>query len=91
MISQPPAPELPTIVEKRATIDVESANVRAGPSTGASVVKSLKRGETVALLGSEGGWLRVRFGEGTNGVGWIFADLLGDTPPQDPQTSAPAQ
>lgn len=85
VLVQPSQPDISTVVEnppivvdQRTTVEVESANVRGGPSTDASVIKSLPRGSEVTLLGSENSWLLVRFGDGADGVGWVHSDLLSD-------------
>lgn len=74
----------PVVKELRATVEVANANVRAGPSRVANVIESLRRGRRVTLLGArEGDWLQVRFGNGAEGVGWVFADLLSNPSTED--------
>ncbi|WP_424237274.1 N-acetylmuramoyl-L-alanine amidase [Bhargavaea ginsengi] len=54
------------------TVDTESINIRSGPGLTHSVNGSLKRGDTVTVLGSEGDWLYVDTG---SGKGYIAAYL----------------
>lgn len=54
------------------TVDTESINVRSGPGLTHSVTGSLKRGDTVKVLGSEGDWLYVEAG---SSKGYIAAYL----------------
>ncbi len=65
---------------QRATIGVGRANVRSGPSTGATVIETLARGSELTVLGSQGNWFQVRFGAGIDEVGWVHNDLLGAAP-----------
>jgi len=76
IVLQSAQPEASAAAGKRVIVGVESANVRVGPSTVTNVVGSLRRGDTVVLLDSQGDWLRVRFGAGVNKVGWVHRDLL---------------
>ncbi|MCW1927031.1 N-acetylmuramoyl-L-alanine amidase [Bhargavaea beijingensis] len=54
------------------TVDTDSINVRSGPGLAHSVTGSLKRGDTVKILGSEGDWLYVDTG---SSKGYIAAYL----------------
>ncbi|MGM9920677.1 MAG: N-acetylmuramoyl-L-alanine amidase [Bhargavaea sp.] len=54
------------------TVDTESINIRSGPGLTHSVTGSLKRGDTVKILGSEGDWLYVDAG---SSKGYIAAYL----------------
>ncbi len=65
---------------QRATIGVGRANLRSGPSTGATVIETLARGSELTVLGSQGSWYQVRFGDGIGEVGWVHSDLLGAAP-----------
>lgn len=49
-------------------------NVRSGPGTGHSVLKTLARGTSGTVLATENGWSYVRFASGL--VGWVRSDLL---------------
>ncbi len=51
-----------------------SANLRGGPSTGASVIATLPRDAKVALLGRHGNWAQVRADGGREG--WVFNTYL---------------
>ena len=79
-IPLPSLADLPINISGRVIIAVGSANVRAGPSSGAAVIKSLPRGSAASVLGSEKGWQLIRFGEGTDDVGWVYGDLLSAPP-----------
>ena len=54
------------------TVDTDSINVRSGPGLTHGVTGSLKRGDTVKVLGSEGDWLYVDAG---SSKGYIAAYL----------------
>ncbi|WP_213422878.1 N-acetylmuramoyl-L-alanine amidase [Bhargavaea massiliensis] len=54
------------------TVDTDSVNIRSGPGLAHSVTGSLKRGDTVKVLGSEGDWLYVDAG---SSKGYIAAYL----------------
>lgn len=58
-----------------ARIKANSANVRSGPSKRSGVVGRLSRGEEVAVIGREGGWVQIRL-EGDGFEGWVSASLL---------------
>jgi hypothetical protein len=75
----------PFVIVERATIGVGRANVRSGPTIGATVIETLPRGSELIVLGSHGNWLQVRIGEGVGEVGWVYSDLLGDMLTTDSQ------
>jgi cell wall-associated NlpC family hydrolase len=57
-----------------APVTVDVANLRSGPSTNYSKVGKLRQGQTVKLLGRNGGWFKVETQAGA--VGWIHGDLV---------------
>lgn len=74
-------------------------NVRTGPSTDFSVIRTVASGTSMTVLGQDttGTWLRVQFSDGT--LGWIARFLTNftaaapfvQTPPLAPPASVPAQ
>ncbi|MDH3737915.1 MAG: SH3 domain-containing protein, partial [Alphaproteobacteria bacterium] len=75
---------IPDTISGRVIIAVGSANVRAGPSSDAAVIKSLPRGSSASVLGSDKGWQLIRFGDGPDDVGWVYGDLLSAPPIGEP-------
>ena len=64
---------------------VDRTEVRAGPGPGESVLGELTEGAEVRVLGSQGGYHRVRRSDGREG--WLRADAVGTTrltPPPGP-------
>jgi len=60
------------------SVKADSANVRAGPSTGHPVVGRLTRSEEVEVMEtSASGWVRIRI-QGDGIEGWIAGRLLGN-------------
>lgn len=82
------APTEPALkaVDKTMYIDVDSANVRSEPSTGAAIVTSLSRGASVKVTGEGNGWSRISINAGT---AYISSSLLTATKPTTPTTTAP--
>ena len=56
-------------------VTASAANVRADRSTSSDVVTQVKKGARLALLASEGDWMRVRLDSGE--IGWIAKSLVG--------------
>lgn len=52
-------------------------NLRSGPGTGNSVLKTLPRGTTGVKIGEKNGWYQIDFGNGL--TGWVRADLVSKT------------
>ena len=84
------ATPVPTLIPStaaplRSTVQVELANLRAGPSTDYDVVGSARRGETVDPMArnAAGDWLRLR--DST----WIHASLVDRVPENLPVADAP--
>lgn len=74
--------DISDVAEPRVAIDVAAANVRAGPSTTASVIMTLPRNREVTPIGRRGGWVRIRIGGPTGKTGWLHSSLLkGGTDP----------
>ena len=55
------------------TTTANALNVRTGPGTSYSVVKSLSKGTTVTLLEKSGSWYKIKAGSTT---GWVAAEYL---------------
>ncbi len=57
-------------------VTVKNANVRAGPSTGAARIATLRKGTRVTVLGkAEGGdWFRIA--RGGKALGYVYAPLI---------------
>lgn len=68
-----PAPA-PVPPKPRAEVTGTGVNVRSGPGSKFSVVDQIDAGQTLEMLGREGGWVRVALPGG--GEGFIFARLL---------------
>ena len=68
-------PEAAPAAEQR-TVAGSRVNMRAGPGTDHGVVAVLSRGETTEILALEGGWARVRAGDGREG--WMALSLLAE-------------
>ena len=64
-----------TTVRASFTVNRETVNVRAGPSTNYQVIGKIKKGQTFTPNGRNqaGDWLRFRF-EGKEG--WVYAELM---------------
>ena len=58
---------------KTGVVTANTLNLRQGPSTDSPVVKSLKRGTEVEILGSEGAWYQVKAGSAT---GFVHGDWV---------------
>jgi serine/threonine protein kinase/uncharacterized protein YgiM (DUF1202 family) len=57
-----------------ATVTENAINMRSAPSTSGSIIKTLKKGDTLTLTGSTtNGWTPVRHGTNT---GYVSADLI---------------
>ncbi|MGI9438044.1 MAG: SH3 domain-containing protein [Geminicoccaceae bacterium] len=63
--------------EPRAAEAVASVNLRAAPRDGAAVIGSIAKNSKVAVIGAEGGWLKIRDGdrEGWASGQYVVADL----------------
>jgi uncharacterized protein YgiM (DUF1202 family) len=66
-------PKTPTALSSPnfATVIATSANIRSGAGDGFSIVKTVKRGDKLILLGEYGEWVNVRLESGEEG--WISA------------------
>lgn len=73
-----------TAAPLRSTVQVDLANLRAGPSKDYDVVGSARRGETVEPMArnATGDWLRLRDGA------WIYASLVDRVPENLPVADA---
>lgn len=62
-----------------AFVDARALNLRAGPDTGSSVIRTLPRRTVVSILDRKGAWARV-FVQGSGGAaaeGWLSTHFLG--------------
>ncbi len=66
-----------TVAAESFEINKSWVNVRSGPGTGNSVIKTLPRGTTAVKIGEENGWYKLDFGNGT--TGWVRSDLVSKT------------
>ncbi|NPA58459.1 MAG: AAA family ATPase [Aquificae bacterium] len=64
----PPPPEEEEEEVNTGTVAVERLNMREKPSTDSRVLKVLKKGDKVEIIGQEGKWLKVKQGEVE---GWV--------------------
>lgn len=55
---------------------MKNANVRAGPSTGAARIATLRKGTRVKVLGTaaDGDWVRIA--RGGQALGYVYAPLI---------------
>jgi N-acetylmuramoyl-L-alanine amidase len=62
--------------KKQATVNTDTLNMRAGPSTQHQVTGTVKRGDRLEILGKNraGDWLKVAAPGGTEA--WVFAQLV---------------
>lgn len=88
-------PTPPPLPDLRATVNVESANLRAGPGTEYAIVRRVDRGRTLMIEEQRGDWLKVFSYRQRNGERWIRRDLVllertSAEPPQDgSETTSP--
>jgi uncharacterized protein YgiM (DUF1202 family) len=61
---------------KQATVNTDTLNMRAGPSTQHQVMGTVERGDRLEILGKNqaGDWLKVVAPDGTEA--WVFAQLV---------------
>jgi TonB family protein len=67
----PPAEPSPAPPAETVRVTGSRLNVRSQPSTTAATVGRVKKGEKLAVLGRDGGWVQVKLGDGTSG--WVSA------------------
>ena len=75
----PPVEAAPAPPPEMVRVTGSTLNVRRDPATGAPVVARVKRGERLAVVAREGGWVRVRLAGGTEG--WASAKYLRNEAP----------
>ncbi|MCR4673234.1 MAG: SH3 domain-containing protein [Lachnospiraceae bacterium] len=78
--AEPEEPETPATTTAYATTYV---NVRSNPSTSASILGTLSKGESIQKYGETDGWAKVDFGGTT---AYIKAEFLSDTAPVEETT-----
>ncbi|MBU1106886.1 MAG: SH3 domain-containing protein [Candidatus Riflebacteria bacterium] len=72
-----------------ATFEINGSwvNVRSGPGTGNSVLKTLPRGSEGTKLEEKNSWFKIDFGNGL--IGWVRGDLVTQTSAAAPSQPAP--
>ena len=65
----------PTALGKPGEIVVARANVRNGPNKNAKLMRTLKQGDALVILGNKSDWLRIWMVESQQ-FGWIFNRLV---------------
>jgi uncharacterized protein YgiM (DUF1202 family) len=73
--SAPPA--TPSGVERKVFVIAKTLNVRAEPSTGASVLTQVNQGDQLTVMNEEKGWSNVRLANGA--TGWVSSDYISTT------------
>ncbi len=69
-----PMPFWPELLAATVEVTVESANVRAEPTTGAAIVAKAEQGERLRVVDRDGNWFEVRTDSGE--TGWVHAELV---------------
>lgn len=83
-----PAPTPTAGAERAAVVNCSgSLNVRSAPSTGASKVGMLKRGDKITVLAEENGWAKIKYKDGVAYVNAAYIRYV-DAPTDEP-TGAP--
>ncbi len=70
-------------------INASMVNVRSGPGTGYSILKTLPRGTSGRILAEQNGWFQIDFGNGLKG--WVRGDLVSNragAPPTQANSAA---
>ena len=93
---KPIVPETPSTPEgeaKTGIVTASSLNVRSGAGTSYSTIGSLKNGQSVQIVSTQGSWHKIKYG---NGYGYVSADYIkvdsqssqpsNQTPPSTPET-----
>jgi hypothetical protein len=87
---EPLPPPVLTTNDATHVVTVESLRVRSLPSTDSGVLGSLSLGDTISVLGAEGGWALVSLGPDRRGwVSMQFLAEIGAAPPLRPAFRAP--
>ncbi len=68
-----PPPTTPPAGAGTATVDADTLNLRAGPSTSAGIIARMPFGETVRIISSSNGWYQVDF---RGRAGWASGTYL---------------
>lgn len=69
-----PMPFWPDSLAATVEVTVETANVRAEPTTAAEIVLKAERGKRLRVTDRDGNWFEVQTGSGD--TGWVHADLV---------------
>jgi curli biogenesis system outer membrane secretion channel CsgG len=72
-VTPPPPPPLPT-----TQVVWDSVNLRKGPGASYKIVGNVKKGTSLKILEVNGGWLRVRFEDGS--TAWVSKLATSETP-----------
>jgi hypothetical protein len=83
-------------------VALETSNIRKGPSAGAEVIATVKRGASFQVLGQERGWLSVQTADGKRGFLWpdrakkvhsssLAPEQGADPPPAPTEKPSPAK
>ncbi|ENZ02565.1 hypothetical protein HMPREF1092_01800 [Clostridium thermobutyricum] len=73
---KPIVPETPSTPEGEAKIGIVTAsslNVRSGAGTSYSTIGSLKNGQSVQIVSTQGSWHKIKYG---NGYGYVSSDYI---------------
>ncbi|MGI6182513.1 MAG: SH3 domain-containing protein [Candidatus Fimadaptatus sp.] len=82
-----PAPTPTAGAERAAVVNCSgSLNVRSAPSTGASKVGMLKRGDKITVLAEENGWAKIKYKDGVAYVNAAYIRYV-DAPTGQPTTT----
>ena len=60
-----------------ARITFGKAIIRDGPKASSNRLDSLTRGTEVKVVDQQGGWYKVRFGDGFSSEGWVYRQAIG--------------
>ncbi len=63
-----------SLTGKTGTVTASALNVRSGPSTSNSVIRTIYRGNTVQIITSSNGWHKIKLSNGQ--VGWTSARYI---------------
>ncbi|HET7581051.1 MAG TPA: N-acetylmuramoyl-L-alanine amidase, partial [Bacillales bacterium] len=63
---------------KKATVAVDSLNVRKGPSTSDTVIDRVSNGEAFSVLAERYGWLKISLNDGR--TGWVAGQFMANAP-----------
>ena len=79
----PAAEAKPTPPQEYVRVTGTRLNVREQPATSAAAVARVKKGERLAVLGRDGGWVRVQLPDGA--TGWVHGKYVRSDEPCMPE------